>query len=245
MWGSSRPDAGFIAIDDVIFYDSKCEVLPSKAQVNAGDCSFDRDLCNYRRTEDGDRLGNWQLAIAGERLLRNMADHTYNNPAGGYAYFDIYDTNQRKIRLISPVIEPPRDEDDRACLAFWFHPLGSGDSTTLQLMQRIGDSNEVVENDEKMTPLWKVQTHQLDRSRDDWMFGQVEIDNSRTFRLIFEGIATKGGFAIDDIQIYTNQQKEGCNTRPAYAANPDRNGQVVESSNGNIRGQSAASTDPA
>ncbi|CAG0923190.1 unnamed protein product, partial [Notodromas monacha] len=147
-----KNNLGFIAVDDISFTKNSCPILPSKAQVNAGDCSFDRDLCNYRRTEDGDRLGNWQLAIAGERLLRNMADHTYNNPAGGYAYFDIYDTNQRKIRLISPVIEPPRDEDDRACLAFWFHPLGSGDSTTLQLMQRIGDSNEVVENDEKMTP---------------------------------------------------------------------------------------------
>jgi hypothetical protein len=84
---------------------------------------------------------------------------------GGYTYFDIYDTNQRKIRLVSPVIEPPVDESDRACLTFWFVPLGSGDSTTLQLIQRVGDDNEVLDNEDNVVPVSYLKIIFIDHLR--------------------------------------------------------------------------------
>lgn len=53
-----------------------------------------------------------------------------------------------------------------------------------------------------------LRVGQLETVRPDWNFGQVELESDGTnlsgqeVRLVFEGRASNGGFAVDDIIIY-------------------------------------------
>ena len=49
IWGTPRA-SGYMAVDDVTFYDGQCEATPSTATVIKGACSFDRDSCGWRNT---------------------------------------------------------------------------------------------------------------------------------------------------------------------------------------------------
>ena len=49
IWGTPRA-SGYIAVDDVTFYDGECRPLPPTASVTRGACSFDRDSCGWRNT---------------------------------------------------------------------------------------------------------------------------------------------------------------------------------------------------
>lgn len=65
------------------------------------------------------------------------------------------------------------------------------------------------------TEIWALKVGQLDRSS-DWNFGQVEMESgggeaatSMNINLIFEGRASNGGFAVDDI----NFQRGSCKSK--------------------------------
>ena len=49
IWGTPRA-SGYIAVDDVTFYDGACSAEPETASVVKGVCSFDRDSCGWRNT---------------------------------------------------------------------------------------------------------------------------------------------------------------------------------------------------
>ena len=49
IWGTPRA-SGYLAVDDVTFYDGECGALPATASVTRGACSFDRDSCGWRNT---------------------------------------------------------------------------------------------------------------------------------------------------------------------------------------------------
>ena len=49
IWGTPRA-SGYLAVDDVTFYDGECGALPPTASVTRGACSFDRDSCGWRNT---------------------------------------------------------------------------------------------------------------------------------------------------------------------------------------------------
>ena len=49
IWGTPRA-SGYLAVDDVTFYDGECGALPGTASVTRGACSFDRDSCGWRNT---------------------------------------------------------------------------------------------------------------------------------------------------------------------------------------------------
>ncbi|CAG0894930.1 unnamed protein product [Darwinula stevensoni] len=251
MWGSSRAGAGYIAIDDIAFYDATCNssfllrfrsgniamliacftdtfclvvpALPEQAKMMKGNCYFDRNLCGYRTTSDSNiPSDNWQLALGTRKPPRAPNDHTFDSPDGGYAYFDIYVSNQRRTSLISPVMERVENAGSDGCLSFWFKPLGTGDSTTLRVKQLLGNALEDTTNNingnnrpnpaNTTQPLWEIQTFQLDNQ--DWQYGQVPIKIDQRFRILFEGLATKGGFALDDITIYTTGY---CLNRPSIS----------------------------
>lgn len=61
-----------------------------------------------------------------------------------------------------------------------------------------------------------LKVSQLETTRPDWNFGQVELESDGTnlsgqeVRLTFEGRATNGGFAIDDVTIYQGGCQSEC-----------------------------------
>ena len=47
--------------------------------------------------------------------------------------------------------------------------------------------------------LWYLSASELDTARPEWSAGQVAVDMSKDFRLVLEGKASNGGFAIDQL----------------------------------------------
>ena len=60
IWGTPRA-SGYIAVDDVTFYDGECSPLPRTAAVVRGACSFDRDSCGWRNTSTAETF-DWRMA---------------------------------------------------------------------------------------------------------------------------------------------------------------------------------------
>ncbi len=66
-----------------------------------------------------------------------------------------------------------------------------------------------------------LRVGQLETARPDWNFGQVELESDGTnlsgqeVRLVYEGRASNGGFAVDDITIYQG----GCQSKFALYPN--------------------------
>ena len=60
-----------------------------------------------------------------------------------------------------------------------------------------------------------LRVSQLEANRPDWNFGQVEIESDGTnvagqeVQLVYEGRASNGGFAVDDITVYQG----GCQSK--------------------------------
>ena len=54
--------------------------------------------------------------------------------------------------------------------------------------------------------IWTLRLSQLDIVRPDWNFGQAQLEvgdtDSESSRILFEGRASNGGFAVDDVAIY-------------------------------------------
>ena len=57
--------------------------------------------------------------------------------------------------------------------------------------------------------IWSMSASELNTARPEWMFGQVEMDSTSDFRLLMEGKASNGGFAIDQL-IFT---PGGCSSK--------------------------------
>ena len=91
IWGSNRA-SGYIAVDDVTFYNGECQTTPERAVVVKGECSFDRNSCGWRNTSTAENF-DWRMATLTKRPA-NLPDKTYGAPVG-YAYFDIFNTGSR------------------------------------------------------------------------------------------------------------------------------------------------------
>jgi hypothetical protein len=50
--------------------------------------------------------------------------------------------------------------------------------------------------------VWKLTAANLDTVRPEWRPAQVALDGSNPLKLILEGQASNGGFAIDDISFH-------------------------------------------
>ena len=131
VWGNNRA-SGFIAVDDITFYDGECSPVPEPADIVRAECTFDRDSCGWRNTSTTEKF-DWRMATLTKRPA-NLPDKTYGAPSG-YAYFDIFNTGSRstKVKMISPTIQP--GAHDRMCFSFWFAAFGAGDSTSLSILR--------------------------------------------------------------------------------------------------------------
>ncbi|CAG0879344.1 unnamed protein product [Cyprideis torosa] len=256
-WANSRAGAGFIAIDDVAYYNARCDARPLKALRMLSDCAFDRDFCEYITTQDSNsdswllatpvrkpprtildhtfnspaarplkalrmlsdcafdrdfceyittqdsNSDSWLLATPVRKPPRTILDHTFNSPAGGFAFFEIFLSQQRRVTLLGPRLTPFPDGTSDACLTFWFLPFGTGDSTTLRVKEHRGQGSieDIGQENDNGSSIWEIQTTRLDLSSREWMYGQVPVRLQAENRLIFEGVASQGGFALDDVRL--------------------------------------------
>jgi len=212
IWGSSRA-SGYIAVDDVTFYDGVCQTVPHSAVVVKGECSFDRNSCGWRNTSTAENF-DWRMATLTKRPA-NLPDKTYGAPVG-YAYFDIFNTGSRsnKVKMISPVI--PANNDGRMCFSFWFAAFGAGDTTSLRIYQTAVTDKELEnedDDDRDKASIWLLSASELDTARPEWSAGQVTVDMTKDFRLVLEGKASNGGFAIDQLEFNPGE----CKSRPQSA----------------------------
>jgi len=121
VWGNSRV-SGYMAVDDVTFFEGACTTLPEHATLIRAECTFDRDSCAWRNTTTGDF--EWRMAAVARRPA-NLPDKTYGAPVG-YAYFDIFSHTggrSNKVRMVSPTIT--KGIADHMCFSFWFAAFGA------------------------------------------------------------------------------------------------------------------------
>jgi hypothetical protein len=213
--GSSRAN-GFVAIDDISYFEGDCTTMPASAYVSEGECSFEKDMCHWRNTTS-DPVYRWQMATITRRPA-NLPDKTFGAPVG-YAYFDIYTQSAQgtPVKLLSPTIPA---SGDRVCFSFWYAAFGAGESTLLRVLTTEGESSGDAEtssssaDDSAGTQVWKLSAVDLDTVRPEWRPAQVSLDASNPLRVILEGQANNGGFAIDDISFHPGD----CTIRPKTAA---------------------------
>lgn len=214
-WGPNRA-SGSIAIDDVAFYTGNCTVRPMSAIVKPEDCSFEKGLCGWENKTSAvnDRTVTWQRAFLTHRPAQ-LLDKTFG-ATGDFVFFDIFTTNQKSatVQLLSPVINISPDET-ALCFTFWFAAFGVEESTSLRIIKVSveGDKGSDDEESEDKELLWHLTAKGFNNIRPSWVAAQFAIEARAPYRLILEGTASNGGFAIDDIKF----QPEACMTRPAKA----------------------------
>ncbi|XP_019882967.2 MAM and LDL-receptor class A domain-containing protein 1-like [Camponotus floridanus] len=213
IWGPNRA-SGSIGIDDISFYTGNCSVKPLSAVVRAEDCSFEKDLCGWENitVSDNDRAVMWQRAFQTHRPAQ-LLDKTFG-ATGDFVFFDIFTTNKQstKVQLRSPVIDASPDEEF-ICFTFWFAAFGVEESTALRIIKMPSEKTDEENEEEQEQPLWSLTAKGLNNPRPVWMSAQVTIEARTPYRLILEGSASNGGFAVDDIKF----QPLACATRPANA----------------------------
>ncbi|XP_031788342.1 MAM and LDL-receptor class A domain-containing protein 1 isoform X2 [Nasonia vitripennis] len=221
-WGPNRA-SGNIAIDDIAFYTGNCTVRPSSAIVRVQDCSFEKGLCGWENVSSSGAVNDprmqWQRAYPNHRPAQ-LLDKTFGSP-GDFVFFDIFSPNQkRQVSLRSPLVTLAPDEE-AICFTFWFVAFGVEESTSLRILKISANqepANESPESsqenqDSEQQVLWSITAKGFNNPRPSWTWAQVTVESRSSFRLILEGSASNGGFAIDDIKF----QSQACPTRPTAA----------------------------
>ncbi|XP_066601033.1 MAM and LDL-receptor class A domain-containing protein 1-like [Prorops nasuta] len=220
-WGPNRA-SGSIGIDDIAFYTGNCTVRPLSASVRPEDCSFEKDLCGWENitSSANDRTVMWQRAFLTHRPAQ-LLDKTFGT-TGDFVFFDIFTTSKKssEVQLRSPLIETSPDEES-VCFSFWFAAFGVEESTTLRVIkvpaeESSNGSNDGNANAEENNILWSLTAKGFNNPRPVWTPAQVTIDARTPYRLVLEGSASNGGFAIDDVKF----QPQACAIRPLAALPP-------------------------
>ena len=113
--------------------------------------------------------------------------------------------------------------------SFWFSAFGRGDNSILSVyLMKLEDSgesgdsgssggtsaapstdkkDETASGDEKSEAsnkqlLWTIQSRLLETRRNLWYYAQTTINGETDHHVIFQGEATDGGFALDDVTFY-------------------------------------------
>lgn len=86
-----------------------------------------------------------------------------------------------------------------------FAAFGAGESTSLHIYREdvsnkkdddLGDDSD---DDGRKQKIWSMSASNLNTARPEWTAGQVAVNSGSDFRLILEGKASNGGFAIDQL----------------------------------------------
>ncbi|CAG2170061.1 unnamed protein product [Oppiella nova] len=192
---------------------------PSKAAL----ISNKRQSLNRLSVSSKESL-TWKLATPTSRPA-NLQDHTFRAPTG-YLFFDVFNQNSMQYPVLRSPEFPGGEGNTPKCLSFWFTPFGRGETTLMSVsMVTQGDAegNPPPEETDKKgnggpnaltietkSLLWRMSTRRFDTSRPEWIYGQLAINSETPYRIQFEGEASDGGFALDDITFYDGLcQREG------------------------------------
>ncbi|KAF0301570.1 MAM and LDL-receptor class A domain-containing protein 1 [Amphibalanus amphitrite] len=172
-WAAGAGRHGVIAVDDIVLLDGDCAPAPPQSRPAAGDCDFTHDACGWSNsTTDERRQQRWRLAapLAAQAPRILLTDHTFRD-AGGYIYFDLFSPQDRReqLRMLRVLLEV----------------VTSG----------VGDEAQFGEP----TVLWSVRASETGARRLTWLYGQAGFRATQSYRVTFEGDASKYGFALDDI----------------------------------------------
>ncbi|XP_075219109.1 MAM and LDL-receptor class A domain-containing protein 1-like isoform X2 [Lycorma delicatula] len=212
IWGSSRAN-GFIGFDDITFFGGSCTTIPDGAVVRTGECRFERTMCEWSNGTDKSPI-SWRLATINRRPA-NLPDKTFGAP-DGYVYYDLFNQilGNNMVQLVSPVISG--ENGGQLCFSFWYAAFGAGDSALMQIIRHDNSSGDVATE-----KVWSLEAKNMDTTRPTWLHAQVTLESSSEFRIIIEGQATNGGFALDDFSFSPGS----CPTRPTNAVIKDQDGQ--------------------
>ena len=202
-WAAAGGRQGIIAVDDIVLLEGRCAPSPPQSQPSGGDCDFSQDMCGWSNTTtDEVRRQRWRraepLSALSPRIL--LSDHTFRD-AAGYVYFDLFSPQERRqrLRLLSPLMEP-RQDGGGACLSFWLAHLSPSEPTVLRVLLEVvtsGAGDEAQFGDP--TELWSLPASETGARRLTWLYAQAGFQATQSFRITFEGVASKFGFALDDI----------------------------------------------
>uniref|UniRef100_A0A6A7FLR1 MAM and LDL-receptor class A domain-containing protein 2-like n=1 Tax=Hirondellea gigas TaxID=1518452 RepID=A0A6A7FLR1_9CRUS len=200
-WGQSRGN-GFMGLDDITIFMGDCTTMPDKAYVSLGDCDFQRDSCSWVNTTT-DPDFRWASASISRRPT-SLPDHTFGGSVG-YVFFDVFNQNANKqtLRKTSPVLD-----GKESCIGFWYASFGSGSESSLSLERLLPEGD-----DTRGEQIWITSSKGRVQTRPEWTYAQAPIPANNKFKLAFVGEASNGGYAIDDIKIYSGL----CKVRPKEA----------------------------
>uniref|UniRef100_A0ABD2W2Z4 MAM domain-containing protein n=1 Tax=Trichogramma kaykai TaxID=54128 RepID=A0ABD2W2Z4_9HYME len=227
-WGPNRAN-GNIAIDDIAFYTGNCSVKPSSASVRPQDCSFEKGLCGWENQTSpssgkNDPRLQWQRAYPSHRPAQ-LLDKTFSSP-GDFVFFDIFSPNQRReVKLRSPLVQSSAAQEP-SCFTFWFVAFGVEESTELKIV--LVSPNDDVDANDSQEPsgefddseqvLWSLTAKGFNNPKPLWTWAQVTIEPRSSYRLILQGSASNGGFAIDDIKFQSQACPSNYYTRAFFSS---------------------------
>nr|CAD7197854.1 unnamed protein product [Timema douglasi] len=207
--------------------------MPPGAIVRNGECRFERDTCEWLNDTQDRNSPSWRLATVSRRPA-NLPDKTFGAPEG-YIYFDLFNQNSgsNTARLISPTVTASSDEQ-QLCFNFWFAAFGAGDSVELRVMRQDNSSNV----EDPIEKLWVLDAKDMDTTRPKWTPAQVTVDANTDFRILLEGQATNGGFAVDDltfssgscttVKLVAGMGHQGCDSAMTSSGKPNGGGTIPD-----------------
>ncbi|TFK10318.1 serine/threonine-protein kinase MRCK alpha [Platysternon megacephalum] len=128
-------------------------------------------------------------------------DHTYGNLSGFYISTPIGLTaREQRVRLFSLPLVPASDQ---FCLSFWYHMYGTN---VYRLSINIVNSNNM-----EKTVFQKEGNY-----GNNWNYGQVTLNETSDFKVIFDAFKKPGlsDIALDDIGLISGQCKESIYPEP-------------------------------
>ena len=201
-WADGGSSQGIIAVDDIVLLEGACEPAPPQSRPVAGNCHFTQDLCGWTdTTSDGTGVNRWREPVPPPPLPRvRLTDHTFGAHTG-YVFFNLPGSNavQQRVRLVSPLLEAAAG-GGRACVAFRFAHLSPEETTQLRVLHEAvtsGAGDDAVFG--SPSELWSLRASETDERSLTWIYGQASFDATQSHRVTFEGVATRFGFALDDV----------------------------------------------
>ncbi|XP_071486327.1 MAM and LDL-receptor class A domain-containing protein 1-like [Diadema antillarum] len=214
---------GDIALDDLMFVESYCGVLPPQADprppslttLDTGtglavvhrhhlvgpsvySCDFEAGFCTFTQATDDGFDWTRNSGETTSTYTGPATDHTLGTVAGFYIYTEASNNFNNIARLESALIPA---SVGKICAQFWYHMWGA-DMGTLSVYAKVGSS---------LGPVLWSRSGSLSRK---WYNAQVEFIPTTDYKFVFEGVTGTNfdsDIALDDIFI-TNGDCPGFHT---------------------------------
>ncbi|XP_006128902.2 enteropeptidase [Pelodiscus sinensis] len=172
--------------------------LSNNEKIN---CNFEDSFCYWSQDLEDD--GEWER-ISGPTFPFMSGpdyDHTYGNLSGFYISTPIgFTTRQQRVRLFSLPLVPASDP---FCLSFWYHMYGTN---VYRFSIKITNSNNME----------KTVFQREGNYGNNWNYGQVTLNETSNFKVIFDAFKNPGlsDIALDDIGLTSGKCKESIYPEP-------------------------------